>query len=473
MIDPWRATAGELVAAVNHREVSPTEVVEIFLERIAATDPVLHAYCLLDADGALAAAERLTRKLVDGTPLGPLAGVPVAVKDLIPTAGLRTTGGSLAYRDHVPAEDDVCVERLRAAGAIVIGKTNVSELGYGGVGHNPVHPTTRNPWNPAMTSGGSSAGSAAAVAVGAAPVALGSDGGGSIRIPSAFCGVVGVKASMGRVPLYPGCRDDREPGMSSWESLEHIGPLARTVSDAALLLSVIAGPDPRDRHSIPTSDVDWLGCLDRPPHGLRIGFTEDWGYAAVDPEVRRLVRAAARLFENDLGCRVTEFVAPWPDTSAVHTAIVALDTDLTGMRRLPRPSVPGSSPGLTAILAREWTATEFTDAQTRRKEICRLMAGLMSGYDLLITPTTAVPAFPAGQDGVPVIDGRPVGPDGWTPFAAIANLTGQPAASIPCGLTGAGLPVGLQLIGRHLGDETVLAAASAYLAAAGHTGAPI
>ena len=183
----------------------------------------------------------------------------MAVKDLIFTRGIRTTGGSPLYADFVPEEDDVTVERLRAAGAVILGKTNVSEFGYGGVGHNPLFPTTRNPWNPRLTPGGSSAGSAVAVATGMAPLALGSDGGGSIRIPAAFCGIVGIKASMGRVPLHPGCRDERYPGFSGWESVEHIGPLARTVRDAALMLRVIAGPDPRDRLSLPAGDsTGWV-----------------------------------------------------------------------------------------------------------------------------------------------------------------------------------------------------------------------
>ena len=199
------------------------------------------------------------------------------------------------------------VERLKQADAIIIGKTNVPEFGYSAVGHNPVFETTRNPWNLERTSGGSSAGSGAAVAAGMGPFAIGSDGGGSIRIPAAHCGVFGMKASMGRVPLYPGTKDERYPGVSSWESLEHIGPLSRTVSDGALMLSVIgSGPDARDRHSLPKPDFDWMACCEGGVKGLRVAYSADWGYAAVDPEVRRVVGEAVRVFERDLGCVVEE-----------------------------------------------------------------------------------------------------------------------------------------------------------------------
>ncbi len=190
---------------------------------------------------------------------------------------------------------------------MILGKTNVPEFGYSGVGHNPVFPTTRNPWNPQLTSGGSSAGSGAAVASGMCPLAFGSDGGGSVRIPAAHCGLFGMKASMGRVPLYPGCRDERYPGVSGWESLEHIGPMSRTVADGALMLSAIAGPDMRDRHSLPDEGVGWVDAA-RPGdlRGLRVAYSADWGYAAVDPQVREIVGKAARVFESELGCIVEE-----------------------------------------------------------------------------------------------------------------------------------------------------------------------
>ncbi|MDT7685840.1 MAG: aspartyl-tRNA(Asn)/glutamyl-tRNA(Gln) amidotransferase subunit, partial [Pseudonocardiales bacterium] len=226
-------SATELVHNIRQGELSPMEVTEAVLARQERLDPLLHAFCTPTPELAREQARQVGEKLARGEPVGPLAGVPVGVKDLIATKGIRTAMGSPAYRDFVPDEDDVAVERILAADAVILGKTNVPELGYSGVGHSPISATTRNPWNTDMTSGGSSAGSGAAVASGIGPVALGSDGGGSVRIPAAHCGIYGFKGSMGRIPLYPGCRDERYPGVSSWESLEHLGPMTRTVADAA------------------------------------------------------------------------------------------------------------------------------------------------------------------------------------------------------------------------------------------------
>ena len=246
-----RMEAVELAERVRAKELSPVEVVDAVLERMDRLEPMLHAFCTPTPDLAREEARRLEREISDGADPGPLAGVPVGIKDLHAVKGVRMVLGSHAYKDFVPDEDDVSVERLREAGAIILGKTNVPEFGYSGVGHNPVFETTTNPWDASLTPGGSSAGSGAAVASGMGPIALGSDGGGSVRIPSSFCGLFGMKASMGRVPLYPSCRDERYPGASGWESLEHIGPMSRTVRDGALMLSVMAGPDERDRLSIP------------------------------------------------------------------------------------------------------------------------------------------------------------------------------------------------------------------------------
>ena len=301
--------AVSLAAAVRAKQLSPVEVVEAALERMERLEPTLHAFCTPTPELARAEAKRIEGEITAGREVGPLAGVPVGIKDLVCTKGIVTASGSAAYKDFVPDEDDVCVERLRAADAIILGKTNVPEFGYSGTGHNPVFETTRNPWNPELTPGGSSAGSAAGVAAGMMPFAIGSDGGGSIRLPAAHCGLYGMKASMGRVPLYPSCRDERYPGVSSWEGVEHIGPISRTVADSALMLSVIAGPDDRDRHSLPAADFDWQACASGGAEGfggLRVAFSEDLGYAAVDPEVRRIAREAAQVFANDLGCEVEE-----------------------------------------------------------------------------------------------------------------------------------------------------------------------
>lgn len=454
--------ATALAEAIRTKQLSPVEVVDAHLERMEKLEPSIHAFCTVTAEAARKEARNVEARILRGEKVGALAGVPVGIKDLVSTAGIRTTSGSVAYQDFIPDEDDVVVERLKKADAIIVGKTNVPEFGYSGVGHNPIFETTRNPWNLDMTPGGSSAGSGAAVASGEIPFAIGSDGGGSIRIPAAHCGIYGIKASMGRVPLYPGCRDERYPGVSSWESLEHIGPMSRTVADSALMLSVIAGPDPRDRHSLPSADFDWMKSLEGDLKGLRIAYSPDWGYAAVDPRVRRVVDDAVRVFERDLGCTVEIAHPGWSDPFDAFWAIVAMDTDLKGMREMAAQHGKEMSPHLTAFLNHPWTAEDFTNAMVTRKSVVNKMWRFMSNYDLLLTPTLTVPAFPIHTQGPEKTNGRMVAPTQWLSFTYPINLTGQPAASVPAGFTDDGLPVGLQIVGRHLDDALVLRASAAF-----------
>lgn len=462
-----RMDAVSLAQEIRAKRVSPTEVIEAVLERMDRLDPILHAYCTPTPEAARADAVRIEKSLLQGDDVGPLAGVPIGIKDLVCTKGVRTVSGSQIYADFIPDEDDIVVERLKDAGAVVLGKTNVPEFGYSGVGHNSVFETTLNPWDTSRTSGGSSAGSGAAVAAGLGPFAIGSDGGGSIRIPSSFCGLYGMKASMGRVPQYPSTKDERYPGVSSWESLEHIGPMSRTVADSALMLSVIAGPDDRDRYSLPGPEFDWMGTLQGDIRGCRVAYSADWGYAAVDPVVREIVGNAVRVFEHDLGCVVEEVTPGWPNPYDAFWAIVANETDLRGLRRcLDEVGEDKMTPHVVEFLRREWTAEEFTDALMVRKAVNNKMWRLMRNYDLLLTPTLAVPPFEVGIQGPTVIDGREVDAFEWLHFTYPLNFTGQPAATIPAGWTDDGLPVGLQIIGRHLDDPTVLRASAAYEAAA-------
>lgn len=465
--DVCSMTAVTMAREIRAKRLSPVEVTKAVLGRMERLEPTLHAFCTVTADLAMDDAARVEAAIANGEPVGPLAGVPVAIKDLICTKGIRTVSGSYAYKDFVPDEDDIVVERLRAADAIILGKTNVPEFGYSGVGQNSVFPTTRNPWNPELTSGGSSAGSGASVAAGMGPLALGSDGGGSVRIPSSFCGIYGLKGSMGRVPLYPGTKDERYPGISSWESLEHIGPMTRTVADTALLMSVIAGPDPRDRMSLPDSGIDWLGCTSGDIRGLRVAYSSDWGYAAVDPQVRAVVGQAVRVFSEDLGCIVDEVDPGWPHPYEAFWAIVANESDLRGLRAMvDRVGAENMTPHIVEFIQTEWTAEQFTDASMVRKAVQNKMWRLMQNYDLLLTPTLAVPPFPVGIQGPTTIDGREVEPFEWLHFTYPLNFTGQPAASIPAGWTNDGLPIGLQIVGRHQDDATVLRASAAFEAAA-------
>ncbi len=462
----WKNDATAMAEAVRSKQVSATELAKEALARVETLDSKLNAFCTPTPELALAQAAALDRAITQGRPVGPLAGVPYGIKDLICTKGVRTMSGAVAFRDFVPDEDDVVVERMRDAGAVAIGKTNVPEFGYSGVGHNPIGETTRNPWNLDRTPGGSSAGSGAAVAAGMCPIALGSDGGGSVRIPASFCGLVGVKASMGRVPLYPGTKDERYPGVSSWESLEHIGPMARSVRDAALMLSVIAGPDERDRRTIPCNDIDWLDAArPRDIKGMRVAYSADWGYAAVDPEVRRVVHEAVRVFERDLGCIVEEAHPGWDDPYAAFWGVVAAESDLKGLREITAKHGAKMTPHIVDFINRPWTAEELTSANVVRKAVANKMWRFMRDYDILLTPTLAVPPFALHIQGLEKIEGRMVAPFQWLAFTFPMNLTGNPAASVPAGFTGDGLPVGLQIVGKHLADATVLRAAAAFEAA--------
>jgi aspartyl-tRNA(Asn)/glutamyl-tRNA(Gln) amidotransferase subunit A len=462
-ICPMEATA--LAAAIKTKQISAVEAAEAVLDRMEHVEPHVHAFCTPTPDLALAHARRIDADLTAGLDAGPLAGVPVSIKDLILTRGVRTTSGSVAYEDLIPEEDDVAVERLKAAGAVIIGKTNTSEFGYSATGHNPIFETTRNPWNLAMTPGGSSAGAGAAVASGVGPLALGSDGGGSVRIPASHCGLYGFKPSMGRIPLYPGSRDERYPGVSGWESLECYGPLTRSVADAALMMSVMAGPDPRDRHSIPNEGIDWLESVRGGIKGKRVAYSADWGYAAVDPEVAQIAADAARLFERDHGCAIAEANPGWEDPAAAFAATIVAETDLRGMRRMIDRHGRKMSQHMVDLLSRPWTAEDLTDANIARKGVANKMWRMMARYDLLLTPTLCVPPFPILMQGPEKIAGRYVRPESWLAFTFPLNLTGQPAATVPAGWTRGGLPVGLQIVGRHLDDAMVIRASAAYEAA--------
>ncbi len=455
--------AGTLASLVSRRELSPIEIVDAALGAMERLDPLLNAFCTPAADQARETARDLERQIMQGEPVGPLAGVPVGIKDLVLTKGLRTTFGSHLYGDFVPEVDDIAVERLRAAGAIILGKTNAAEFGYGGFGHNPVFPTTRNPWNRDFTPGGSSAGSAAAVAAGICALALGSDGGGSIRLPASFTGLVGIKPTMGRIPLWPGCRDETLPGASGWELIEHYGPLSRNVADAALFLAVTAGPDPRDRLSLPDEGVAWRSAAEAVlPRGLRVAWCPRWAGLPIDPAILELTEAAVCRFERDLACVVEETPSPFGDLIEADRAIVALETDIVGLRKLAHGREHLLSPSVRELLVQKWTAETYTDAITARKGAVNAMTRFMARYDLLLTPTVPVAPFAIDRTGPGLIDGIPVADDAWTPSLYPANLTGQPAASVPAGWTAENLPVGLQIVGRRLDDSLVIMAAAAF-----------
>jgi aspartyl-tRNA(Asn)/glutamyl-tRNA(Gln) amidotransferase subunit A len=447
--------AAAMAAAIRKKTLSPVEVMRALLARIERVNPTLNAFVTLTAEQSLRdarAAERAVMKR--GARLGPLHGIPFSTKDLVVTKGIRTTFGTRLYADNVPTEDAPVVARLRAAGAIQLGKTNTPMLGWIGATHNLLFGPTRNPWNLDRTPGGSSGGASAAVAAGLGPLAIGTDGGGSIRIPAACTGIFGLKPSFGRIPVYP---------FSAAWSLSHVGPMTRTVTDAALMLAASAGPDERDPHSLPLQPVDYVGALRKGVKGLRIAWSADLGYEdAVDPEVRAVCEKAARRF-REAGCRVEEIKPGWPSPLEAWEAIfcggiAARLEPYLGDRRQDIDA------GLAAIVdeTRLWGPTRYVQAWFERLAWGEHPRRLFETYDVLLTPTIGCPPFKIGLDHPAEIAGKPVRRYSWVPYTPPFNLTGQPAASVPCGFTRDGLPVGLHIVGRRFDDATVLRAAAAF-----------
>jgi len=447
-------SATELAGLIRRKKVSPVEVVDAVLDRIERVNPRLNAYVTVTAESARKAAKAAERALArKGARPGSLHGVPFSVKDLVITRGVRTTFGTPLYRDNVPAEDAPMVARLRAAGAIMVGKTNTPTFGWIGATHNLLFGITRNPWHLERTPGGSSGGASAAVAAGLAPLAIGTDGGGSIRIPASFAGIVGHKPSFGRIPVYP--------PSAAW-SLSHIGPMTRTVADAALMLQVCAGPDERDQYSLPAQRVDYVKALQGGLKGLRVAWADDLGFAeAVDPEVRAVCAEAAGAFRG-LGCRLEAVKPGWPSPRDAWYEVFC-----GGIATRLAPYFDRKSeidPGLYRIVQDELAKppTAYVQAWFDRLAWAAHPRALFEKYDLLLTPTVACPPFPVGLDNPTEIAGKPVQSYAWVPFTFPFNMTGQPAASLPAGFTRGGLPIGLQIVGRRFDDATVLHAAAAF-----------
>ncbi len=444
--------ATELRNLYQTGEVSPVEVTEAVLARIDRFNPHINAYVTVTSQLARQQARIAEKAYRENEPPPALAGIPMSIKDLTPTEGIRTTRGSLVYRDSVPDFNSTLVERLYTAGSVMLGKTNTPEYGWKGDTTNRVVGSTHNPWEHDRSAGGSSGGAAAAVAAGLGPLAQGSDGAGSIRVPSSFCGIFGLKPSWGLVPKYPA---------SAVEPLAHEGPMTRTVRDAALMLNVIAGADPRDRLSW-SSGIDYLAALEGGISGLRVAWTPDLGYAPVAPEVRSITaRAAARFTE--LGCHVEEV---HPAVSDPWDIVDVLWSAAFGGVYFPNLDEVRDQldPGLVQVIERgkQFSAPDLAAALARRNDYWHTWRVFMEDYDLVLTPTTAVTAFKAGVDYPSEINGVPMSYLSWMVFTYPINITGQPAANVPCGFSSAGLPVGLQIIGRWHDDATVLRASAAF-----------
>ncbi len=450
MSDPWRLSATELGARFKAGHLSPVDTVEAVLDRIAAIDPLLNAIPTLDAEGARRAAAESAARWEEGKALSPLDGVPITVKDNIPVRGLRTTWGSRLYEDFVPERDETPVARLRAAGAVILGKTNVPEFTSQGFTDNPVFGSTGNPWNPALTPGGSTGGGVASVAAGFGPIAIGTDGGGSIRRPSGHCGLVGLKPSTGRVARRHGL-----PAILL--DLEVIGPVARTIADLRLAYDTMAGPDAADRLSL------LCPVLPAKAGSLRILYVPRFGEEPLAPEIRASADRVARDLEA-LGHRVETGPCPFD-----WEALAALWPDIVGV-------------GLAMLIARnpdhrEWMMPLYRDAVARGEALAGWrhlenllaldafraeMAGLFGAWDIVMTPSAAAQPWPRGQAFPPVIDGRPVGPRGHAIYTAWVNMCGHPAITVPAEPGPGGMPIGVQWVAGFGAEAVLLDLAEAY-----------
>ncbi|HXU91638.1 MAG TPA: amidase family protein [Methylomirabilota bacterium] len=452
--------AAKLVSLFARGTLTPLDVMQAVLDRIERVNPMVNAYCTVAAEQALDAAKKATRGRRQRGGLGPLHGVPVSIKDLTPTKGIRTTWGSRIYEHHVPTEDALVVERLKAAGAIVVGKTNTPEFGAGANTFNDVFGVTRNPWNLALTCGGSTGGGAVALATGMGPLAQGSDLGGSLRLPASFCGVVGFRTSPGCVPVHP--------TVLAWDPWSVQGPMARTVGDVALMLSAIAGPDARAPISYPIDTRALLAAVRRPSlKGVRVAWGGDLGVTPVDAEVDAISRAGAEVFRR-LGARLD---AAHPDYSGLEeivqtsrgASMVARHADKLPKWReqMQENLVKNVEQGLRL------TPSDIGRAERLRTEVWHRVREFQERYDLILTPTAPVPPFPLElRSGPAEINGTPMrNYIQWALTTYAFTVVGVPAMSVPCGFTRSGLPVGLQIAGRWRDEVGVLRAAAAFEAA--------
>jgi aspartyl-tRNA(Asn)/glutamyl-tRNA(Gln) amidotransferase subunit A len=444
-------TAAQLLEGYRTRAISPVEAARAVMKRIEERNPQLNAFNLV-SDRTEEEAKASEARWMAGSPRGLLDGVPVSIKDIILTRGWPTLRGSKTVDSKGPWNDDApATARLREHGAVLLGKTTTPEFGWKGVTDSPLTGITRNPWNKAKTPGGSSGGAAAAVAAGMGPLAVGTDGGGSIRIPCAFTGIFGIKASFGRVPAWP---------LSPFGTVAHVGPMTRSVTDAALMLNVLALPDARDWHALPYEPRDWRTGLDHGVADLRIAYSPDLGYAKVDEEVREIVGKAVKVFE-DLGAKVEEKNPGFEDPAPLFMTHWFAGAAFL-LKGIPKEKHELIDPGLREMAAQgeKVSAHDFLDAQLKRGALGAHMNLFHRDYDLLLTPTLSIPAFDAGKEVADkMLQSRWTD---WTPFTFPFNLTQQPAASIACGLTAAGLPVGLHLVGPKYADARVLRAARAF-----------
>ncbi|MDP8923096.1 MAG: amidase [Chloroflexota bacterium] len=451
----------ELARRLASRELSPVELTEAYLRRVEALDPVVHAYITITADRALADARRAEQEIGRGDVRGPLHGIPIALKDLYDTAGIRTTAHSRVYLERVPAEDAVTTAKLRAAGTVLLGKLALHEFATGAPDQDGPFPPARNPWDLERQPSGSSSGSAAALAAGLCAGALGSDTGGSIRGPASWCGIVGHKPTYGLVSRH---------GVIplSW-TLDHAGPMARTVEDCAILLEAIAGYDPLDDGSANVPIPDYCAALGEPVTGLRVGVPRAYleTVSALAPETRDAFDAAVEALAA-LGTIVVSVDLPYAEhVEAIGTGILVAEAYAFHEERFRTRYADYGKPFKDRVVRGGlWSAADYVQATRARARFCRALAGVMAEVDVIAMPTSPTPAEPFPDPArLPDPSGAPIsgsGVPGRPSFTRIFNITGQPSISVPCGFTPAGLPIGLMLSGRPFEDATVLRLAHAY-----------
>jgi len=453
-------SAVELARLIRARDLSARDVVGAHLAQIERVNPDVNAIVTLVADHAMERARLADDELARGSAVGALHGLPIAHKDLQPTRGIRTTFGSPIFKDFVPEEDSLIVERLRRAGAIVVGKTNTPEFGAGSQTFNPVFGATLNPYDHSKTCGGSSGGAAVALATGMLPIADGSDMGGSLRNPASFCNVVGLRPSPGRVPTWPAA--------TAWSPLSVDGPMGRSVADVALMLSAIAGPDARSPIALDESGSRFAAPLDRDFKGVHVAWWKNLGGVPVDSHVREAVNAQRGVFES-LGCSVDEVEPDFTDFDEVFRTVRAL-AFLTGVA----PRVAGHRDRVKDTIRWEidrgerLTAAEIARAEVKRTELYHRMRQFMERYEFFVLPTVQVPPFDVAQPYVTEIDGVAMETYiDWMKSCYYISIVGNPAISVPCGFTPGGLPVGLQIVARHRDDWGLLQMAHAFERAAG------
>ncbi len=441
---------------IKNQELTSIEITEAIIERIQKINPIVNAYCTPTFELAREMAKKSDETIRKGEKLGILHGIPISIKDLIETKGIRTTYGSYIYENYVPEVDEIVVKRLKDAGCVILGKTNTPEDGHKTATDNFIFGETVNPWDLKKTCGGSSGGAAVAIATGMGPLALGSDGGGSIRIPASLCGVYGLKPTFGRIP--------RIFKNMAFSTFSHYGPLTRFVKDAALMLDAMAGPYPADKYSIAQKNPNFLKNLEEEPNNLKIGYSLDLNVKACDEEVEKSILDAVQKFEEFEWCSCVDKVK-----IKLKKALIAFSSNVAAAmyydyKPLMKQWREKMAPELVKMIdaGMELKAFDLVRAESYAKEIDNTVSQYFKNYDILITPTTPTPAIDLGIPYPSKVAGKSTPPTGLMGFCYPFNLTWNPAASIPCGWTNDGLPIGMQIVGKRLDEITILQVSKAF-----------